>query len=439
MKPLVAIVGRPNVGKSTLFNRLLGRRKAIATDESGVTRDLNFADVEEKGLPFTLVDTGGFEPKPEGEIMKKVKEQSAVAIEDADLIIFLMDVREGATHQDKEIVEILRKSGKPVLYAINKVDSPKLTETLGEFYALGIKKVFPVSAEHGEGIYELLDALLEGIPKPEGEVAGVEDASLRVALVGRPNAGKSSILNKFLNKERSIVSSEPGTTRDSVDTPFEYESVKYTFIDTAGIRKKNRVSRTVETYCVMEAIRSIDRCHVACLIIDAKSGVGAQDEKIAGVIERRGKGCVIVVNKWDIVEKDTNTTLRFTESIHDRIPFLSYAPVVFVSALTGKRLPNILEAVQLVVEQLNSRVTTNALNKIFDDIKTRKPPPLYRNKPVKLYYITQTGVRPPTFVAFCNYPEGVVEHYRRFIVNRLRESLNIENVPIRLYFRQRER
>ena len=438
MKPLVAIVGRPNVGKSTLFNRLLGRRKAIATDESGVTRDLNFADVEEKGIPFTLVDTGGFEPRAEGEIMRKVREQSAVAIEDADLIIFLMDVREGATHEDKEIVEILRKSGKPVLYAINKVDSPRLASSLGEFYELGIKKVFPVSSEHGEGVYELLDALLDSIPKPDVEPIEVEDSTLRVALVGRPNAGKSSILNKFLNKERSIVSSEPGTTRDSIDTPFEYEANKYTFIDTAGIRKKNRVSRTVETYCVMEAIRSIDRCDVACLIIDGHGGVSAQDEKIAGIIERRGKGCVFVVNKWDIVEKDTHTTLRFTEALVDRIPFLSYAPVVFVSALTGKRLPNILEAVQVVVEQLNSRVTTNALNKIFEEIKTRKPPPLYRNRPVKLYYITQTGVRPPTFVAFCNNPEGVVEHYRRFIVNRLRVSLAIENVPIRLYFRKRE-
>ncbi len=439
MKPLVAIVGRPNVGKSTLFNRLLGRRKAIATDESGVTRDLNFADSEEKSKPFTLVDTGGFEPKAEGEIMKKVREQSSVAIEDADLIIFLMDVRVGATHEDKEIVEILRKSGKPVLYAINKVDSPRLNEALGEFYALGIKKVFPISAEHGEGVYELMDALLDEIPKPEVEAAEVEeDSSLRVALVGRPNAGKSSILNKFLGKERSIVSSVPGTTRDSIDTPFEYESIKYTFIDTAGIRKKNRVSRTVETYCVMEAIRSIDRCDVACLVIDADGGVGAQDEKIAGVIERRGKGSVFVVNKWDIVEKDTHTTLKFTEALHRRIPFLSYAPVVFVSALTGKRLPNILEAVQTIVKQLNSRVTTNALNKIFEEIKTKKPPPLYRNRPVKLYYITQTGVRPPTFVVFCNSPDGVVEHYRRFIVNRLRESLDIENVPIRLYFRKRE-
>ena len=421
MRPLVAIVGRPNVGKSTLFNRLLGRRKAIATDEVGVTRDLNFADAEEKSVPFTLVDTGGFEPKAKGVIMKKVREQSSVAIEDAELIVFAMDVRQGATHEDKEIVEILRKSGKPVLYAVNKVDSPRLTEALGEFYALGIKELFPISAEHGEGVYELMDAILELLPKGESE--DDEDERLRVALVGRPNAGKSSILNKFLGKERSIVSSVAGTTRDSVDTPYEHEGVKYTFIDTAGIRKKNRVSRTVETYCVMEAVRSIDRSDVACLIIDGKDGVKAQDEKIAGVIERRGKGCVLVVNKWDIVEKDTHTTKRFTEDIIHRIPFLSYAPVVFVSALSGKRLPNILEAVQVVVEQLSSRTTTNALNKLFDGIKARKPPPLHMGRPVKLYYITQTGVRPPTFVAFCNQPDGLPESYRRFIVNRLREEL----------------
>ena len=436
MKPLVAIVGRPNVGKSTLFNRLLGRRKAIATDERGVTRDLNFEDVEEKGIPFTLVDTGGFEPKAEGFIMKKVREQSSVAIEDAELIVFLMDAREGATHDDKEIVDILRKSGKPVLYAVNKVESKKLADDMADFHALGLKELFTVSAEHGEGVYELLDAILSHLPKPE---EGTEDEEgLRVALVGRPNAGKSSILNKFLNKERSIVSDIPGTTRDSVDTPFEYESIKYTFIDTAGIRKKNRVSRKVETYCVMEAVRSIDRCHVACLVIDGKDGVKAQDERIAGIIERRGKGCVIVVNKWDIVEKDTHTTVKFTEAIFERIPFLSYAPVVFVSALTGKRLPNILEAVQIVVGQLNSRTTTNALNKVFEGIKARNPPPLHMGRQVKLYYITQTGVRPPTFVVFSNRPEGLPESYRRYVVNRLRELLDIENVCIRLYFRKRE-
>ena len=435
MKPLVAIVGRPNVGKSTLFNKILGRKKAIATDEPGVTRDLNFADVCEGHKNFTLVDTGGFDSEAESGITGRIKEQALVAIEDADAIIFVMDGRAGPTHEDREIVALLRKAAKPVFFAANKIDSLGGESALGEFYAMGIPSVYGISAEHGGGVYELLDDIIKGFPAEE---APEEVERVRVALVGRPNAGKSSILNRLIGRPRAIVSDLAGTTRDSVDTSVEIDGTHYTFVDTAGIRKKNRVSRTVETYCVMEAVRSIDKCNVACLVIDGADGVTAQDEKIAGLMERRGKSSVIVVNKWDIVEKDTHTTKKFTEAVARRIPFLSYAPVVFVSALTGKRVPNILEAALLVARQSNTRVTTNRLNNIFSEVTARNRPPIHRGRAVKFYYITQTGVRPPTFVIFANYPEGVPDSYRRYVMNSFRAALGMDNVPVRVFFRKRK-
>ncbi len=457
MKQLVAIVGRPNVGKSTLFNKLLGRRKAIATDEPGVTRDLNFADLDEGSGGFTLVDTGGFESVSDEMISGKIKEQALLAIEDAEVIIFLMDGREGQTHEDREMVSILRRAAKPVLYAVNKIDGPMLEAGVNEFYSLGVKEIFPISAEHGGGVYELLDAVKTALPyrEPTEELSSVEpvveldeDGEIveggeeeifraRIALVGRPNAGKSSILNSITGTKRAIVSEVAGTTRDSVDMDYDIGDKKYTFIDTAGIRKKNRVSRKVEVYCVMEAVRSIDKCHVACLIIDGKEGVSTQDEKIAGLMERRGRGCVIVINKWDIVEKDTHTMNKYIEDLHRRIPFLTYAPVVFCSALSGKRVPSILDAVELVREQLSFRVSTHNLNNLFLKIKERQKAPTYKGKLIKFYYITQSGIRPPTFVLFSNYPEAVPDSYKRYIMNALRAELDIKNIPIRLFVRKR--
>ncbi|MBI5491721.1 MAG: ribosome biogenesis GTPase Der [Deltaproteobacteria bacterium] len=435
MKPIVAIVGRPNVGKSTLFNRIIGRRKAIVADEPGVTRDLNFGDAEELGHAFTVVDTGGFEADTTDEILKQVRDQARLAIEDSDVIVFLMDGRVGPTPQDKDLVDMLRRSGKPVIYAVNKLDTDRLDAGAAEFYGLGIGQVLPVSAEHGRGLNELIDGIIEKLPPAEEEEAPGERVS--VAIVGRPNAGKSSLLNRLIGRQRSIVSDVAGTTRDSIDTPFESDGRKYLFIDTAGIRKKNKISLTVESYCVMEAIKSIERCDAAVLVVDGHEGVKAQDEKIAGLIEDRKKCCVIVVNKWDLVEKDTHTAGHAEDFIRKTLPFLTYAPVIFTSALTGQRVKKVLDTIDEVVEKGRTRVSTSKLNDALEGIQGRYHPPAYKGKEVKFYYMTQTGVMPPTFVVFANIPEGVQDQYKRYLAAGLRETLGMENVPIKLIFRKR--
>ena len=359
MKPIVAIVGRPNVGKSTLFNRLIGRRRAAVADEPGVTRDLNYGDVEELGRSFTLVDTGGFEPASEDEILRQVREQANLAIEDSDVIVFLMDGRAGLTPQDREIAGMLRRAEKPVLYAVNKIDAQSLEAEAMEFYGLGVSNVISVSAEHGLGLAELMDAVIARLPEAEDEPEHGE--RIKIALVGRPNVGKSSLLNRLIGKQRSIVSNVAGTTRDSVDTPFDLNGRGYVFIDTAGIRKKGKVSLRLENYCVMEAIRSIERCDVAALILDGGVGGQGQDERIAGLIEDRKKCCVIIVNKWDIVEKDTHTTKHATEAIRNKLPFLTYPPVLFTSALTGQRVPLVLETATEVFDKSCERVSTSVI------------------------------------------------------------------------------
>jgi GTP-binding protein len=435
MRPLVAIVGRPNVGKSVLFNRLVGSRKAITSDESGVTRDLNYADVREEGGTFTLVDTGGFEPDAAEGIIRQVKEQVRLAIEEADVIIFLMDGRVGPTHQDKELVDILRRAEKPVIYGINKLDTPRQARAADEFYSLGIDTVMPLSAEHGLGVDELLGAVLKRLPRlPE-----VEEPSDRtkIAIVGRPNVGKSVLFNRLSGRERAIVSEVPGTTRDAVDSTLDLNSRRYLFIDTAGIRKKTKISATVEIYSTMKAIKSIDRCDVALLVIDGEQGIMAQDEKIGRLIDQKGKGCIIVVNKWDIVEKDTLTTKRYSEAIRSRLPFLSFAPIVFVSALSGQRVGKVIEKVDGVAARCQTRVSTSRLNTLVKRFVGAHTPPIYRGRAVKFYYTTQTGTSPPTFVIFANYPEAVPEAYRRYLAGRLRESAGMVDVPIRVYFRKR--
>ncbi|MFQ5735327.1 MAG: ribosome biogenesis GTPase Der [Thermodesulfobacteriota bacterium] len=436
MKPIVAIVGRPNVGKSTLFNRLTGGHRAIVADEPGVTRDLNYGDVEDLGRVFTLVDTGGFEPAAEDEILVQVREQARLAIEEADVIVFLLDGRTGLTPQDSEIAGMLRKVDKPVLYAVNKIDAPGLEAQAFDFYTLGVERVFPVSAEHGKGLADLLDAVVARLPPAVEEETG--QGRVKIALVGRPNVGKSSLLNRLIGRQRSIVSGVAGTTRDSVDSLYEADGRKYLFIDTAGIRKKNRVSLRVETYCVMEAIRSIERCDVAALVIDGEDGVHGQDERIAGLIEDRKRCCVIIVNKWDLVEKDTHTTKHATEAIRKKLPFITYAPVLFTSALTGQRVPRILETIAEVFEKSRERVQTSVLNRVVEGIYYRHRPPVYRGREIKFYYATQTGVSPPAFVIFTNFPEGIADPYRRYVVGGLRESLGLDTVPIKVYFRKRQ-
>ncbi|MEE9615301.1 MAG: ribosome biogenesis GTPase Der [Thermodesulfobacteriota bacterium] len=435
MKPIVAIVGRPNVGKSVLFNKLIGRRKAITKDEPGVTRDLNYADCEERGRLFTLVDTGGFEPEATEGIQRQVREQARLAVEEADAIVFVMDGRSGPMPGDREIVDMLRRSGKPVVYGVNKLDTAAAGDIVSDFYTLGMDEALPLSAEHGLGISELLDEVLARLP--EAEPVEVGEEGIKVAIVGRPNAGKSSLLNRLIGRERSIVSDTPGTTRDSIDTVFEHGGRTHLFIDTAGIRKKNRISRKLEAYCAMEAIRSIDRCDVVLLVIDGREGVKSQDESIAGLIEKSGKACVIVINKWDVVEKDTGTTGKFIEEIRRTIPFLSFAPVLFVSALSGQRTGKVFETVERVNERGGREFPTSMVNKLLKEITARHSHPLHGNRSVKFYYTTQTGIRPQAFTVFANHPRAVLESYRRYLVNSLRESLELGEVPLRVFFRKR--
>ncbi len=435
MKPVVAIVGRPNVGKSSLFNRLIGRRKAITKAEPGVTRDVNYADCEEKGRIFTLVDTGGFEPAAKEGILRQIKEQALLAMEEADVIILLMDARTGPTPSDRELVEMLRKTEKKVIYAANKVDARSLMDLTAEFYSLGVDSILPVSAEHGLGTAELVDAVLDSLP--EYEPVAEADEWVKVAIVGRPNAGKSSLLNRLLGRERAIVSEVPGTTRDSIDTPLERDGRKYLFIDTAGIRKKQRISRRLETYCVVAAIKSIERCDLSLLVIDGNEGVRTQDEKIGGLIEDRGKACIIVVNKWDLVEKDTDTMRICTEAIRSKMPFLSFAPLVFVSALTGKRVEGIFDTIDRVMEEGSRRIPTSKLNQLLAQFTKAHRPPAYRGREIRFYYTTQVGTAPQRLAVFTNYPAGVPDSYRRYLVNRFRESLGLMDVPLRISFRSR--
>ena len=435
MKPIVAIVGRPNVGKSTLFNKLLGRKKAIVHDMPGVTRDLNFADVEEEARPFTIVDTGGFEAATGDIILDQVREQARVAIEDADVIVFVMDGRVGLTPQDSDLVGMLRKAGKPVIYAVNKIDTPRQAALTADFYSLGIEEALGISAEHGLGINELIDEIMKRLP--ERSPAPVDEERIRVAIVGRPNVGKSSLLNRIIGKPRAIVSDIAGTTRDPVDMPVDLGGGKYLFIDTAGIRKKNKVSMTVETYSVMEAIRSIERCDVAVLVIDGKDGVKTQDEKIAGLIEERKRCCMVVVNKWDLVEKDTRTADHAKDTLRGKLPFISYAPVLFISALSGQRVPKVLETVDGLVEKSRRQIATSAINSALESVTNRHRPPSFRGKEVKFYYATQVGTMPPTFIIFANHPDGVEPSYEKYLTSGLREALGLEEVPLRLVFRRR--
>lgn len=435
MKPVVAIVGRPNVGKSTLFNRLLGRKRAIVHDMPGVTRDLNYADIEEGGRQFTLVDTGGFESVTGDVVLAQVREQARLAIEDADLIVFVMDGRAGPAPDDTELVGMLRRSGKPVVYAANKLDTVRQETLALEFYRLGISEVLAISAEHGAGINELIDAVLENLP--DRSQAPEDEERVRVAIVGRPNVGKSSLLNRITGRPRAIVSAVAGTTRDPVDMPVDLDGRKYLFVDTAGIRRKSKVSMTVETYSVMEAIRSIERCHVAVLVVDGNDGITAQDEKIAGLIEDRKKCCMVVVNKWDLVEKDTRTADYATDTVRKKLPFISYAPVIFASALTGQRVPRVLETVDALVEKARRQVATSALNSALESVVSRYGPHAFRGKEVKFYYATQVGTMPPAFIIFTNHPEGVEDSYQRYLASGLREALGLEEVPLRLVFRER--
>lgn len=436
MKPLVAIVGRPNVGKSMLFNKLLGRRLAIVEDTPGVTRDRIYGECEWAGRSFTLVDTGGIEPRADDRILKFMREQAQIAIDHADVIVFLTDVKTGLTASDQEVANLLLRSGKPIVLAVNKMDSTGAPDPdFYEFYNLGLGDPVAVSAVHGHGTGDLLDACVRYFPPEEDE--DEESDVINVAVIGKPNVGKSSLVNRILGQERVIVSDVAGTTRDAIDSYFENEQGKYVFIDTAGMRKKSKVDESIERYSVLRATMAIDRADVCLILIDATEGVTEQDTKIAGLAHEAGKASIIVVNKWDLVEKDDRTMDKMRENVRRDLAYMTYAPVLFLSAATGQRVPRLFELINYVYEQSCTRITTGMLNDVLEDAQTRVQPPTDKGRRLKIYYMTQVGVKPPRFVVFCNDMRLFHFSYRRYLENCIRSVFGLEGTPVVLTVRER--
>jgi GTP-binding protein len=400
-----------------------------------VTRDRNYADVEREESTFTLIDTGGFEPISKDRIFIQMREQCQLAIDEADVILFMMDGKEGLTPSDKEIADILRKLNKTVFYIVNKIDGPKHEEKALEFYGLGVEPIYSISAEHGYGVNGLMDEVLRALPSLTEEKWD-EDIT-KVAVVGRPNVGKSSLINRLLGYKRVLVDEAPGTTRDAIDTHFERDGRRYVLIDTAGIRRKSRISLRLEKYSIVEALRTIDRSDVALLLLDSREGVTDQDARIGGFINEKGKGCILVVNKWDLVEKDSQTMVRYEEKVREELKYLSYAPILFISALKGQRVRKVLDVVDHVSEQTQKRIPTSQLNKYFGKWVEKFPPPLYKGRSVKMNYITQVSTAPPTFVIYTNFPDGIHFSYERYLLNQMRETFSFEGVPVRFRFRKK--
>ena len=435
-KPLVAIVGRPNVGKSMLFNKLTGRRTAIVEDTPGVTRDRIYGDCEWNGRAFELIDTGGIEPSKDSEMLLFMRRQAEIAIETADVIIMVTDVKVGVTAADQEVASLLKRSKKPVCLAVNKCDAiGPVNPDVFEFYSLGLGDPIEVSAIHGHGTGEVLDFCTEHFPAPEED--DEEDDVIRVAIVGKPNVGKSSLLNRILGVERVIVSDVAGTTRDAIDSRFENEHGKYCFIDTAGMRRKSKVDDAIEKYSNLRSINAIDRADVCLIMIDANDGVTEQDTKIAGLAHEAGKASIIVVNKWDLVEKDTNTMDEMTKQIRNGLSFMPYAPVLFISAMTGQRVDRLYELINYVNEQSALRITTGMLNNVLEDAMARVQPPTDKGRRLKIYYMTQTGVKPPHFVIFCNDARLFHFSYQRYLENQIRGVFGLDGTPIRITIRQK--
>ncbi len=435
-KPIVAIVGRPNVGKSTFFNKLCGKRIAIVEDTPGVTRDRLYFEVEWCGRKIMMIDTGGIEPDTDDLIMNHIKTQAEIAIEHADVILFLTDIHAGVTADDMEIAQMLRRSKKPVIVCVNKVDSVGATPPeFYEFYELGIEDVFPVSAIHGTGSGDILDKVCEYLPEDEAE--DDDDETIKVAVIGRPNAGKSSLVNRLLGDNRMIVSDIAGTTRDAIDSNIENEYGKYVFIDTAGIRKTGKIADSIEKYSILRAEMAVERSDVCLIMVDATEGVTAQDERIAGIAHENGKACIIVINKWDLVEKDSNTMNEFRKDVYTALSYMTYAPILFISAKTGQRTDRIYELVNYVNNQASTRISTGMLNDVLNDATTRVQPPSDKGKRLKIYYMTQTGIKAPTFVIFVNDAELFHFSYQRYIENKLREVFGFEGTPIKLVIREK--
>ena len=435
-KPIVAIVGRPNVGKSALFNKLIGKRVSIVEDTPGVTRDRIYGETDWNGRKFTLIDTGGIEPRTDNEILTFMREQAGIAISHADVIVFLTDIRTGLTASDQEVAAMLLRSGKPIVLAVNKMDSVGAVDPdYYEFYNLGLGDPIAVSAVHGHGTGDLLDACVAYFPPPD---AGEEELDrVQVAIIGKPNVGKSSLTNKILGQQRTIVSDVAGTTRDAIDSYFENETGKYVFIDTAGMRKKAKVDESIERYSVLRAQMAIERSDVCLILIDAQDGVTEQDTKVAGMAHEAGKASIIVVNKWDLVEKDGKTMDRMREDIRRDLGYMSYAPILFISALTGQRVDRLFELIQYVNNQASTRITTGMLNSVLADAQTRVQPPTDKGRRLKIYYMTQAGIKPPHFICFCNDARLFHFSYQRYLENQIRNVFGLEGTPVKMTIRQK--
>ena len=433
-KPIVAVVGRPNVGKSTFFNKIVGRRVSIVEDTPGVTRDRIYAEAEWRGVHFDVIDTGGIEPDSDDIILSQMREQAQMAIDMADVILFIVDGKDGITTADEEVANMLRRTGKKVILLVNKIDNPSsMPDNFYDFYELGIGEPIPVSALNMLNLGDILDEIVESLPKNDSE----EDDAIKVAVIGKPNVGKSSLINAFLGENRVIVSPIAGTTRDSIDSPFEWNGEKYLLIDTAGIRRKSKVYEDIEKFSVIRAIASIERSDVCLLLIDASEGLTEQDKKIAGEAHEAGKGIIVVVNKWDLVEKETNTMRDFTRKLQAELLFMSYAPIVFISALKKQRLASVMEEVKAVAETRAMRVTTGQLNSLVADAMLMNPPPSDKGRRLKVYYASQIGIKPPLFSFSINDRELMHFSYARYLENRIRDAYGFRGTSIKFVFREK--
>lgn len=436
-KPVVAIVGRPNVGKSTLFNVLAGEMISIVKDTPGVTRDRIYAEVDWLDKQFTLIDTGGIEPESRDIILSQMREQAQIAIDTADVIMFVTDVRQGMVDADSKVADMLRRSGKPVVLVVNKVDNfDKFMPDVYEFYNLGIGDPYPVSASSRLGLGDMLDAVIAHFPEGAGEEE--EDERPRIAIVGKPNVGKSSIVNKLLGEQRVIVSDIAGTTRDAIDTNIVHNGREYVFIDTAGLRRKNKIKEELERYSIIRTVTAVERADVVLVVIDAKEGVTEQDAKIAGIAHERGKGIIVVVNKWDAIEKNDKTMREYEKNIRDVLSFMPYAEIMYVSAMTGQRLPKLFDMIEMVIENQTLRVATGVLNEIMSEAVAMQQPPSDKGKRLKLYYITQVSVKPPTFVIFVNDKELMHFSYTRYLENKIREAFGFRGTSLKFFIRERK-
>lgn len=436
-KPIVAVVGRPNVGKSTLFNALAGERISIVKDTPGVTRDRIYADVSWLDYNFTMIDTGGIEPDSSDIILSQMREQAQIAIDTADVILFVVDVRQGLQDADSKVADMLRRSHKPVVLVVNKVDSfEKFQADVYEFYNLGIGDPYPISATEKTGLGDMLDEVVKYFPESAKEE--VEDERPRIAIIGKPNVGKSSLINKLAQEDRVIVSNIAGTTRDAIDTAIKYNGQEYIFIDTAGIRRKSKITEEIERFSIIRAVAAVERCDVAIIMIDATEGVTEQDAKIAGIAHDRGKGVIIAVNKWDAIEKDNNTVKEHTQDIRDVLSFMPYAEILFISAKSGQRLHKIFETIDVVIENNSMRVATGVLNEIVAEAVAMQQPPTDKGKRLKIYYVTQVSVKPPTFVVFVNDKNLMHFSYTRYLENRIRDTFGFKGTALKFITRERK-